>query len=137
MLRYLKLLLIIESVVLLACCPCAAMTVSALFVKVEFLSTYRAICSTALLAAALLLCTLIVEGICLRKNNPRYRVVRVIGGMMPFLLTLSLAGWIFNPADESVIKHSAYLNLWSWLLVIPVVLGAVLFFKLPEQKQAQ
>ena len=136
MLRYLRLLLIIEAVVILACCPCAAMTVSALFVKLEFLSTYRAICSTALAGSVLLLGTLIFEGICLRQNNPRYRIVRVFGAIVLFVLTLSLTGWIFSPTIEAKIKQSAYLSIWSWVGVIPVVLASIMFFKLPEQNKA-
>lgn len=126
-------MLIIEAAVLFACCICASMTVTAMFGKQDFLGTYRAVCTSALTVAGLFLSTKIAQQFCLEQKNARYRIANISGGIIVLIVTASLTAWLFGTPDEARIKTSAYLNLWSWLLVLPVMIAAALFFKLPEE----
>lgn len=112
------------------------MTATALFGKQDFLGTYRAVCTSALTVAGLFLFTKIAQQFYLKQKNARYRIANISGGIIVLTVTASLTAWLFGTPDESRIKTSAYLNLWSWLLVLPVIIAAVLFFKLPEDESA-
>lgn len=131
--RFLKLLLLIEAVIIIASCSCAAYSITSLYSKPEFLLNYRAVCTTCFTASILFLLTLVSQERLFKENLTNIRYIRISGGIFVVIVAFAVCSWIFdvNPVQEHI-QTSAYRNLVVWLGLLPIFLAAAIFFKPPK-----
>ena len=126
--RILRPLLFIESGIIVACGVATALSIT----KTDFESIYRTICSICLISSVLFLANVAAVEFLLKKNPIRVRVVRILGAALVPVVAASLCGWIFSASPGSgEIQRRAYLQFVTWLGILPVILAASLFFKVP------
>ncbi len=127
--RFLKMLLIVESTVIVACGLATALSFTN---SVKFVSTYRAICSVCMIATFSFLGTVVALEFLFKENPMRSRIVRIVVAALVPLVASSMCGWIFSASIvDSEIQSRAYLQFVTWLGVLPITLAAALFFKVP------
>lgn len=111
---------------------CGVATALSITKGADFASIYRIICSVCMIATILFFGTVVAVEFLFKENAIRSRIVRIIGAALAPLLAASMCGWIFSSSIiDTEIQRRAYLQLVTWLGVLPVIVAAALFFKIP------
>lgn len=128
--KILKPLLFAEFAVIIGCAVATALSMT---MAAEFIANYRIICTICMITTILFFGTVVAIEFWVNQNPMPFRIVRTIMAAFVLLLGLSLCLWILRPAvTNSEILGTAYLQLLTWLGILPVIMGAVIFFKIPQ-----
>lgn len=130
MAKFLRILLIIEAVVIVATCSGAAYVITSMYSKPEFLESYRAVCALCWGTSILFLVTSAVQEFLLKENPLRFRIAKIIGALLLVGVSSLLCCWIFMPnISAEGIERSAFSCLVIWLGFLPICLASAVFFK--------